>query len=98
MAKKEKLPAQLADAEIKRARTASVRLMPASGPVPVNPVSKDVQLTPIVQPVAFVPYSSQEQPLFIYDDESGEAPVEEASPAEEPAKPVERGYKKRAGR
>lgn len=38
-----------------------------------NPAAKVMQLTPIVQPIAFVPYSSQEQPLYMYDDE----PVEE---------------------
>ena len=37
--------------------------------VPVAAPTKVVQLTPIVQPIAFVPYSTQEQPLFMYDDE-----------------------------
>lgn len=27
-----------------------------------------MQLTPIIQPIAFVPYSTQEQPLYMYDD------------------------------
>ena len=35
----------------------------------VEAPTKVVQLTPIVQPIAFVPYSTQEQPLFMYDDE-----------------------------
>ena len=34
--------------------------------VPVAPASSGVQLGPIVQPVAFVPYNTQEQPLFQY--------------------------------
>ena len=34
--------------------------------VPVAPASSGVQLGPIVQPIAFVPYNTQEQPLFQY--------------------------------
>lgn len=41
-----------------------------------------VQLTPIIQPIAFVPYSSQEQPLYMYDDEETfEDEVEEEAAA-----------------
>ncbi len=37
--------------------------------VPVHsPSSGPMQLTPIIQPIAFVPYSTQEQPLYMYDD------------------------------
>lgn len=36
--------------------------------VPVNPQSEQLQLPPIVQPIAFVPYSTQDQPLYMYDE------------------------------
>lgn len=36
--------------------------------VPVNPQAEQLQLPPIVQPIAFVPYSTQDQPLYMYDE------------------------------
>lgn len=33
--------------------------------------SRFIQLTPIVQPIAMVPYSTQNQPLMMYGDEGG---------------------------
>jgi len=39
-----------------------------NGPVPVVPPSQFVQLTPIIQPIAFVPYSTQDQPLYTMHD------------------------------
>ncbi|MDR3185614.1 MAG: hypothetical protein LBU04_02205 [Christensenellaceae bacterium] len=62
---------------------ASVRQMPANGPVPINPVPTNIQLTPIVQPVAFVPYSSQEQPLFTFDTPENELAEEAQYPSRE---------------
>lgn len=44
---------------------------------PVAQPAKAVQLTPIIQPIAFVPYSTQDQPLYMYDDEEVEAVEEE---------------------
>ena len=38
------------------------------GPVPVARPADYIQLTPIVQPIPLVPYSSQLQPLAMYDD------------------------------
>lgn len=43
---------------------------------PVAQPAKAVQLTPIIQPIAFVPYSTQDQPLYMYDEEE-EVAVEE---------------------
>lgn len=64
---------------------ASVRpLSTGVGPVPVAPVAKNVQLTPIVQPLAFVPYSTQEQPLFMFDDENPVADAPAYVPEEQP--------------
>ncbi|MDD3946471.1 MAG: hypothetical protein PHI19_01375 [Clostridia bacterium] len=64
-------------------KKASVRpLSTGVGPVPVAPVAQNVQLTPIVQPLAFVPYSTQKQPLFMFDDEADPAIVPEAVPQE----------------
>ncbi len=51
-----------------------------------SPAAKVMQLTPIVQPIAFVPYSSQEQPLYMYDEEE---PAEEFEDVEIEAQPVE---------
>ena len=37
------------------------------GPPIAKPAS-NIQLTPIVQPIAFVPYSTSRQPLLVMDD------------------------------
>lgn len=42
---------------------------PNAAPVPVATPSSIVQLTPIVSPVSFVPYATQNQALYQYDDE-----------------------------
>ncbi len=42
---------------------------PHSGPVPIATPPQIVQLTPIVSPVAFVPYSTQNQGLYQYDED-----------------------------
>ncbi|MCL2630302.1 MAG: hypothetical protein FWD49_02105 [Firmicutes bacterium] len=42
---------------------------PCAGPVPIATPHANVQLTPIISPVAFVPYSTQNQPLYTFDDE-----------------------------
>lgn len=63
------------------ARRASLRsLSTGVGPVPVAPAAQNIQLTPIVQPLAFVPYSTQEQPLLMFDDEAPAMYVPEAAP------------------
>lgn len=50
--------------------TASFRKMTNSTPVPVAPPADFIQLTPIVQPIPIVPYSTQMQPLAqIADDD-----------------------------
>ncbi|NLO64588.1 MAG: hypothetical protein GX095_05060 [Clostridiales bacterium] len=92
MAKKDKkaLPPQLTQEQpeqIALARQASLKhLSTGVGPVPVAPPAEHVQLTPIVQPLAFVPFSSQKQPLLMFD----EGFAEEAAPAPEavPQEPV----------
>jgi hypothetical protein len=40
-----------------------------NGPVPVAPPADFIQLTPIVQPIPLVPYSTQMQPLATFDEE-----------------------------
>ncbi len=45
------------------------RPLPNSSPVAVPTPPSVVQLTPIVAPMTIVPYISQEQPLYQYDDE-----------------------------
>ncbi len=61
---------RLAQLESERARAprASLRYMNNRGPVPVAPPSDFIQLTPIVQPIPLVPYSTQMQPLLTFDD------------------------------
>jgi len=49
--------------------TASWRKINNSGPVPIAPPSDFIQLTPIVQPIPLVPYSTQLQPLAIFEDD-----------------------------
>lgn len=46
--------------------------MNISGPVPIARPADHIQLTPIVQPIPLVPYSTQLQPLAMYDDEDDE--------------------------
>lgn len=43
---------------------------PNSAPVPVATPSTIVQLTPIVSPVSFVPYSTQNQALYQFDEDN----------------------------
>lgn len=50
---------------------------------PVAKPNKVVQLTPIIQPIAFVPYSTQEQELYMEEEE--EEAVDEPIPQEEEA-------------
>ena len=40
----------------------------SNGPVPVARPADYIQLPPIVQPIPLVPYSTQLQPLAMYDD------------------------------
>ena len=43
--------------------------LPNAMPVPIPAPHTHVQLAPIVVPIAFVPYSTQNQPLFTFEDE-----------------------------
>ncbi|MGI6213572.1 MAG: hypothetical protein ACOYIQ_03340 [Christensenellales bacterium] len=47
----------------------SFRVMNNCGPVPIAKPADFIQLTPVVQPVALVPYSTQAQPMATFDDE-----------------------------
>ncbi|MFA5450236.1 MAG: hypothetical protein WC292_07370 [Clostridia bacterium] len=79
MSKKKRLAAARAEEERLAATTKktvkkpiiSYRVMNNSAPVPVAKPSDFIQLTPIVQPVPIVPYSSQLQPLAMFDEEEG---------------------------
>lgn len=46
----------------------SYKLMRNHKPVPVAPPSDIIQLTPIIQPIAMVPYSTQAQPMMTVND------------------------------
>ncbi len=51
---------------------ASLRpLSTGKGPVPIVTPVESVQLAPVVQPLALVPYSTQKQPLFTIEDQPG---------------------------
>ncbi|MFI3228616.1 MAG: hypothetical protein R3Y23_00435 [Bacillota bacterium] len=47
----------------------SFRVMNNCGVVPVARPADFIQLTPIVQPIPLVPYSTQEQPVAQFEDE-----------------------------
>jgi len=49
--------------------TVSFRVMNNCAPVPVAKPADFIQLTPIVQPLPVVPYSTQLQPLAQFDEE-----------------------------
>ncbi len=53
-----------------RRRTTSPEIIYAKVPsgVPIAKPASNIQLTPIVQPVAFVPYSTSNQPLLVMDE------------------------------
>lgn len=53
---------------VPKAPSASWQKIPNRGPVPVARPAEFIQLTPIVQPIPLVPYSTQTQPLAMYDD------------------------------
>ncbi|HOO22550.1 MAG TPA: hypothetical protein PKY53_02590 [Clostridia bacterium] len=42
---------------------------PVPGIIPVAPPSHTIQLTPIIQPIAIVPYSNQQQSVASNDDD-----------------------------
>lgn len=42
---------------------------PNSSPVPIARPAQIVQVSPVVAPLALVPYATQNQPLFQYDEE-----------------------------
>ena len=76
MSKKKILEEQRRQEELERQRrtekaklTASWRHLSTRGPVPVAPPADFIQLTPIVQPIPLVPYSSQQQPLAMFDED-----------------------------
>ncbi|MDD4316402.1 MAG: hypothetical protein PHC84_04515 [Clostridia bacterium] len=48
---------------------ASYRIVNPMGAIPVARPSSNIQLTPIVQPVSFVPYSTQGQPILTVDED-----------------------------
>lgn len=49
--------------------TVSFRVMNNCAPVPVAKPADFIQLTPIVQPLSIVPYSTQLQPLAQFDED-----------------------------
>lgn len=51
-----------------KVRSASWRKV-SEGPVPIAKPADFIQLTPIVQPVPLVPYSTQLQPLATYEED-----------------------------
>lgn len=47
------------------------KVMNNCGVVPVAKPADFIQLTPVVQPLSLVPYSTQEQPLAEFDEDDG---------------------------
>lgn len=58
-----------AAAQQPRRPSVSFRVMNNCAPVPVSKPADFIQLTPIVQPIPIVPYSSQTQPLAQFDED-----------------------------
>lgn len=54
-----------------RAPRVEFRVMNNCAPVPVARPADFIQLTPVVQPIPIVPYSTQLQPLAQFEDEDG---------------------------
>lgn len=48
---------------------ATYRVINPNGAIPVARPASNIQLTPIVMPVSFIPYSSHAQPLLTDDEE-----------------------------
>jgi len=71
MSKKNKAPVAVQPAQDFAVRRPSVsfRVMNNCAPVPVARPADFIQLTPIVQPLPIVPYSTQLQPLAQFDEE-----------------------------
>lgn len=74
MSKKKRLAAEMAAAAEQqqvavRRPTVSFRVMNNCAPVPVAKPADFIQLTPIVQPIPIVPYSTQLQPLAQFEEE-----------------------------
>ena len=68
MAKKQK-ETVVAARPVARTPRVTFRVMNNSAPVPVARPADFIQLTPVVQPIPLVPYSTQGQPLAQFDDE-----------------------------
>jgi len=69
MAKKRQEVQMVAPQQEIRRPSVSFRVMNNCAPVPVARPADFIQLTPIVQPLPIVPYSTQLQPLAMFDEE-----------------------------
>lgn len=58
-----------AEQRARRAPRVEFRVMNNCAPVPVAKPADFIQLTPVVQPIPIVPYSTQLQPLAQFEDE-----------------------------
>ena len=57
------------EVQVAKRPSVSFRVINNCGPVPIAKPADFIQLTPVVQPVAMVPYSTQAQPMATFDDE-----------------------------
>jgi hypothetical protein len=75
MSKKKRKQAELEaqKQEVRRSARPRVtfKVMNNCGVVPVAKPADFIQLTPVVQPLSLVPYSTQEQPLAEFDEDDG---------------------------
>lgn len=55
--------------QVPKRPSVSFRVMNNCAPVPVAKPADFIQLTPIVQPLSIVPYSTQLQPLAQFDED-----------------------------
>ena len=71
MAKKKNKTAiqnQQAERPVKRVPREQIIYAKVPSGIPIAQPASNIQLTPIVQPVAFVPYSTSRQPLVVMDE------------------------------
>ena len=72
MSKKSKKEAEVQvepERPVERKPRVTFRVMNNCAPVPVAAPADFIQLTPVVQPIPIVPYSSQAQPLAQFEDD-----------------------------
>lgn len=59
---------EVVEPQRKQVRT-KYAIINATGTVPIARPASNIQLTPVVQPIAMIPYSTQSQPILVDDED-----------------------------